>query len=136
VEYTGGDLLNELVVENQRRFGGPNRRFTPLDLTTSDLPGADILLCRDCLVHLSFAEIAQALGNIARSRIRYLLTTTFPSQSSNLDIVTGDWRPINLQSEPFGLPEPMELINEGCTEGKGVFADKSLGLWPVEQLHR
>lgn len=134
VRYTGGDLLNEVVEANQARFGGPNRRFIQLDLTVSPLPEADILLCRDCLVHLSFADIGKALENIGRSRISYLLTTTFPAQSANLDVVTGDWRPINLQAEPFGFPDPIELINEGCTEGDGVFADKSLGLWRVGDL--
>jgi SAM-dependent methyltransferase len=134
--YTGGDLLEELVAQNQKRYGGPSRHFVQLDLTVSDLPGADLLLCRDCLVHLSFADIARAFRNISRSGIALLLTTTFPAQSVNTDIVTGDWRPLNLQEPPFNLPAPAEVINEGCTEGDGVFADKSLGLWRLEDLPR
>jgi hypothetical protein len=57
------------------------------------------------------------------------LTTTFPGCASNEDIVTGDWRPLNLQLAPFNLPAPDLLINEQCTEGGNLFADKSLGLW-------
>lgn len=136
LDYTGGDLLEELVELNQRRYGGPLRRFLQLDLTKSVLPRADLLLCRDCLVHLSFADIGRALANIHRSEITWLLTTTFPAQSRNLDIVTGDWRPINLQAEPFEFPPPQESINEGCTEGNGAFADKSIALWRVADLGR
>jgi len=134
LHYTGGELLEELVEQNRRLHGGPDRIFAQLDLTASNLPTADLLLCRDCLVHLSFADIDKALRNIRRSSLAYLLTTTFPAESVNADIVTGDWRPLNLQAAPFNLPTPVELINEGCTEGDGAFADKSLGLWRIRDL--
>ena len=134
LHYAGGELLEELVEQNRRLHGGPDRNFVQLDLTASNLPAADLLLCRDCLVHLSFADIDKALRNIRRSSIAYLLTTTFPAESANADIVTGDWRPLNLQAAPFDLPTPVELINERCTEGDGVFADKSLGLWRIRDL--
>lgn len=134
VSYVGGDLLPELVEENRRRQVGPGRDFQVMDLTTSRLPAADLLLCRDCLVHLSVAEAARALTNIRRARITYLLTTTFPEEPTNLDIVTGDWRPLNLQRPPFSFPPPLQLLNEGCTEGGGRFADKSLGLWRCADL--
>jgi hypothetical protein len=85
-------------------------------------------------VHLSFADIHRALSNVRRSRITYLVTTTFPGCEVNEDIVTGDWRPLNLELEPFGFPGPSELLNEGCSEAGGLFADKSLGLWRVADL--
>ena len=107
-----------------------------LDLTRDALPPADLLLCRDCLVHLSYADIRRALANVARSGIPYVLTTTFPGAKANEDIVTGDWRVINLEAAPFGFPPPLHLLNEGCTEAGGLFADKSLGLWRTEALAR
>jgi SAM-dependent methyltransferase len=134
IEYTGGDLLEELVDQCRRISAGRGRRFVRLDLTASPLPPADLLLCRDCLVHLSVEDIRRALANIRRSEITWLLTTTFPAQTANRDIVTGDWRPLNLQLPPFGFPEPVELLDEGCTEGEGRFRDKSLGLWRVSDL--
>jgi hypothetical protein len=63
-----------------------------------------------------------------------LLTTTFTSTRANHDIVTGDWRPIMLQQAPYGFPEPVALINEGCTEFDGRYPDKSLGLWRLADL--
>ena len=134
VRYTGGDIVAEVVADAARRHGARERRFLVLDLTRSPLPPADLLLCRDCLVHLSYTDIAKAVANIRRSRIEYLLTTTFTAESGFRDIVTGDWRPINLETPPFSFPRPVELLSEQCTEHDGAFADKALGLWRVRDL--
>lgn len=134
VRYIGGDLLPELIEENSRRYARQGREFRVVDLLESPLPQADIVLCRDCLVHFSFSDVARASNNLRRSGITWLLTTTFPAQSWNEDIHTGDWRPINLERAPFDWPTPVELLNERCTEGGGQFADKSLGLWRVSDI--
>ena len=134
VDYTGGDVLPELVRANQEQWGGPRRRFVTLDLLKDPLPEADLLLCRDCLVHLSLDSARAALANIRQSQCKWMLTTTFPECAANEDIVTGDWRPLNLQLAPFHLPAPRLLLNEACTEGGALFADKSLGLWRVDEL--
>ena len=134
VRYIGADIVPEVVDEAQRRCGAPDRQFLVLDLIRSDLPPADVLLCRDCLVHLSFADIANAIENVRRSAITYLLATTFTNEQGFRDIVTGDWRPLNLQRPPFSFPPPLELLMEDCTEHDGAFADKALGLWRVRDL--
>lgn len=131
IAYLGADLVPEVIARN--RVAHPDRAFAVLDLTATPLPAADLLLCRDCLVHLSFEDIARALDNIRRSGVTWLLTTTFPAQQDNEDIVTGDWRPINLMRPPFNLPEPESVLNEQCTENNGRFADKSLGLWKIHR---
>lgn len=132
IHYIGADLLPEVVARAAAR--SPDRQFLQLDLTASPLPPADLLLCRDCLVHLSFRDIERAIANLRRTGIAYLLATTFPDESTNRDVITGDWRPLNLEQRPFGFPPPLELLREGCTEQDGVFADKSLGLWRVADL--
>ena len=132
--YIGGDLLPEIVEPLAATFGDDRREFRVLDLTRDRLPLADLLFCRDCLVHLSYADIRRALGNAVDSGIPFILTTTFPGCEANEDIATGDWRVIDLERAPFHLPVPMRILNEGCTEGGGVFADKSLGLWRSEDL--
>lgn len=134
VDYLGADLLPELVDENRRRSGAQGREFAVLDLLASPLPRADLVLCRDCLVHLSFEDIARAVANIRRAGATHLLTTTFVDERANVDIVSGDWRPLNLQGPPFDWPRPLELVDEQCTEGGGLFADKCLGLWLVSDL--
>lgn len=132
IQYLGADLLPEMVERAAARM--PGREFYQLDLTLSPLPRADLMLCRDCLVHLSASDIWQALANLRLSGIVWLLTTTFPDEHENRDVITGDWRPLNLERPPFSFPSPVELLREGCTEQGGLFADKSLGLWRVSEL--
>jgi hypothetical protein len=130
----GADLLADLIQPLQSSYGDAKRRFVVLDLSRDLLPKADLLFCRDCLVHLSFADIRRALANVLRTDIPYLLTTTFSACEGNEDIVTGDWRPLNLERAPFHFPAPGVLLNEGCSEAGGIFADKSLGLWRTREL--
>lgn len=132
VEYIGGDIVAEMVEENQRRYGNHNHRFIHLDLIQDKLPQVDLILCRDCLVHFSDRHIFSALKNIKNSGSTYILTTTFVGLERNQNIPLGLWRPINLQLPPFGFPIPKMLIDEGCPlEG---YKDKHLGLWEIEDI--
>lgn len=133
-QYIGGDIVPELVVRNEAEFAGTNRRFRAMDITSDNLPKVDLIFCRDCLVHLPLREASAALRNFKRSGSRYLLTTTFPETRSNPEVLRGNWRALNLALPPFGLPQPLRLINEGCTEQGGLFKDKSLGLWSLDDL--
>jgi hypothetical protein len=108
--------------------------FYKRNLIIDKLQKVDLVLCRDCLVHLSFTDIFSALNNIIDSGATYLLTTTFTSRSENRNITTGQWRTLNLEIPPFSFPSPLKIINERCTEGDGVYADKSLGLWRIEDI--
>ncbi len=132
--YIGADLLPDVIAPLTAGFSGGRREFRILDLTRDPLPPADLLFCRDCLVHLSYDHIRRALMNVLRSGISYVLTTTFPGAEANEDIATGDWRTLDLQQAPFHFPSPVRILNEGCIEGGGAFADKSLGLWRVKDL--
>lgn len=134
VAYVGADIVDALVAQNTRRYGSERRRFERLDLTSDPLPAADVVLCRDCLVHLSYANIQPALDNVKRSGAGYFLTTSFPEMESNRDIEDGDWRPLNFQRAPFHFPPPMRTIVEHCIEAGGAYRDKSLCLWPITDL--
>ena len=136
IRYIGADLLPELIAPLQAVHTDARHQFTVLDLTSDPLPPADLLFCRDCLVHLSYEDIRKALENFRESRIPLLLTTTFPDSDRNEEIVTGDWRPLNLERPPFNFPPPANLLREGSTEAGGLFADKSLGLWRAADLLR
>ncbi len=131
-KYYGADIVDALVTKNQIFFGDGHHTFFCADLTCSELPKVDLIFCRDCLVHLSYENIVKALTNIKRSGNTYLLTTTFPNHS-NFEIVTGNWRPLNLQSNPFDFPSPLKIFNEKCTEDPR-YNDKSLALWRIKDL--
>jgi hypothetical protein len=62
------------------------------------------------------------------------LTTTFVDHADNVDIVTGEWRPLNLERAPFGFPPPHRTIDEKCLHSGGIYADKRLALWPLSQV--
>jgi hypothetical protein len=136
LDYVGGDIVGEIVASNEQRYGGPGtrRRFMRLDLTADPLPQVDVVLCRDCLVHLSFGHISQAFDNLRRSGSTWLLTTTFLEHHENADIESGDWRMLNLTRPPFNLPVPEAVLVEECLEGGGAYADKALGLWRIADL--
>jgi hypothetical protein len=134
IEYIGGDIVPLIVEENQRLHSRKSRRFTRLDLTQDVLPDADVLLCRDCLVHLSYANIRVVLANIARSNIRFVLITSFPGRRDNYDVADGDWRALDFQAPPFSFPEPRLAIVERCEEEDGAYADKALLAWRVDEL--
>jgi hypothetical protein len=136
IEYIGGDIVPAIVEENQHFHARESRRFVVLDLTRDSLPDADVLLCRDCLVHLSYANIRALLANIARSNIRFLLMTSFPGRGDNHDVVDGDWRPLDFQAPPFSFPEPRLTLVEHCEEEGGSYWDKSLLAWRVDDLRK
>jgi hypothetical protein len=136
IDYTGADIVADLVDRNTERYGTADRRFQCLSLTSDPLPRADVVLCRDCLVHLRYEQIFRAFANLRRSGSTYLLATTFTELDANTEIDTGDWRPVNLTLPPFALPEPLAVIIEGNTEVGGAYADKALGLWRIAELPR
>jgi hypothetical protein len=98
------------------------------------LPQADLVLCRDCLVHLSEQNVFAAIANFKQSGSRFVLTTTFYALAENPGGDTGGWRPINLQRPPFSFPQPMVLIPERSFDPAGSHTDKSLGLWELSSL--
>jgi hypothetical protein len=137
--YVGADIVDKLVATNQARYqrDDPGRCvfFTKMNLLTGPLPRHDLILCRDCLVHFSNADVSAALRQTKNSGSTYLLTTSFPFPRQNdKDIQTGDWRALNLEAAPFNLPKPLLAIVEGATERKGRVADKTLALWKIADL--
>lgn len=134
VDYTGADIVEELTRKNTETYGRDGIRFRCMNLIEDKLPKVDLILCRDCLVHLSFADIFLALGNVCSSQSEFFLTTTHTGRKENKDILTGQWRPLNLEIAPFMLPKPLELVIEDCPAGDGAYQDKALGLWRISNI--
>jgi hypothetical protein len=132
--YEGGDIVEQIVDRNHSYYGGEARLFRTIDLLRDPLPAADLILCRDCLVHFSFVDIFTAVGNLKRSGSKYLLTTHYANDRTNDDVHTGRWRPLNLTRPPFNFPSPLFVIDEECSEGDGRYQDKRLALWRLEDL--
>ena len=134
IRYIGADVVDAMVNENQRRFSNPERQFECVDLISGPLPQADLVFCRDCLVHLPFADALAAINTVRNSRSHWFLTTTFTRSAPNRELDTDGWRPLNLTLAPFDLPAPELVILEKCTEAGGLAGDKALGLWRIADL--
>ncbi len=134
INYTGADIVNDLIKKNTEQYGRDGVRFQKLNLIKDKLPKVDLVFCRDCLVHFCFEDIFHALDNLCNSQSEYFLTTTFTGTTENHDIATGQWRVLNLEIPPFILPKPLKIINEGCTESDGTYIDKALGLWRIADI--
>lgn len=134
IDCHGAELLPELVAAQREANRDPRWTFHAADLLADPLPRVDAILCRDLTVHLSFAEIAAVLANFRRTGARWLLTTAFTGERENLDTSEGRWRTLNLQRPPFSFPPPLMLLNEGCSEDGGRYADKCLGVWRLDDL--
>jgi 2-polyprenyl-3-methyl-5-hydroxy-6-metoxy-1,4-benzoquinol methylase len=131
VRVTGVDIVPDLIERLRGRAarGEVSGDYHLADITSDSLPRCDAILCRDCLVHLSFANIARAVDNFRRTGARWLITTTFPEWEHNTDCEDGDWRALNFERSPFYWGAPVELLNENCMEAGGGWRDKSLGVW-------
>jgi hypothetical protein len=129
VDYVGADIVPELVVRNRASnpaFG----RFEVMDLVSDDLPCVDVIMIRDCFIHLPNRMVSKAIENVKRSNARYLLASTYPERAENIDIEIGGYRAIDLEKAPFSLPKPLEVI----LETEGIASGKSMALWNVKAL--
>ena len=115
IKYIGGDIVKDLITRNNMIYGSEDIMFQHLDITRDPLPKSDLMVVRDCLFHFSFKDIHRFLRNFHNSNIRFLLTTTHRAigEVKNYDIVTGDYRKIDLFSTPFCFPDnPVQRITD------------------------
>ena len=133
-KYIGADIVKPLIEKNIEEYACKNISFRQLDIIIDDLPKVDLIICRDCFVHFSSKDVLSSLKNICSSKSTYLLSTSFVDQKHNKEILTGQWRPINLMRPPFNLPKPISVINEGYLHQNEKYKDKSLAIWRIEDI--
>ncbi len=119
ITYVGVDVVDELIAQNNRRFGSDRIRFACLDITQDPLPQADLCLIREVLQHLSNHEIAQVLQAV--KQYRYVIYSDYQPAGltdfvPNRDIPHGHdtrlWKnsAVCLDQPPFNLN--VELLLE------------------------
>lgn len=128
VQYIGADIVPKLVEELQQKYASPRRSFIVLDLTSQQLPQADALLCRDCLIHLSFSDIRRVLQRFLESRCTYLIVSHYPTLLANYDIVTGEHRQVSLRHAPFNFPAPMTELDDSGDGGMDA-CQRVMAVW-------
>ena len=129
VEYIGIDVVQSVISANEDTFASAERHFYCMDAVDDALPKADVVLCREILFHLSFADAKDLLNNVKRSGARYLMATSDTCTAFNANVRTGDYRPLNLRRRPFRFPAPQAwLQDEAMVGGRG------LGTWILDEI--
>lgn len=144
VKYIGGDISKEVIDDVKAEHGGKDRKFMHLDLATSKLPKCDMIMVRECLIHLTDPYRWDVIANIHKAKIPYLLLT-MDLVDENIPLeVNGDHRNFNPMLAPFNFPAPVHHVPESSDE---VALDvltpanvgpwkriRAMGLWSHEQL--
>lgn len=73
VSYTGVDVVQPLVEDNNRRFGNESVCFHCLDIATDDLPDGELCLIREVFQHVSNAQIRAVLAKL--NKYNYVIFT-------------------------------------------------------------
>lgn len=118
-QYTGVDVVPELIAHHVANYSTETVTFRCLDITEEDLPGGDLCLVRQVLQHLSNAEIAAVLRKLRSYRF-VLITEHFPRMSVALsankdkphgpDTRSVDHSAVVLTAPPFSLQRVQEVL--------------------------
>mgnify|MGYP002654807825 CR=1 FL=1 len=129
VHYQGGDIVPELIEQLKQQH--PEYTWWEMDVTTTPLPTVDLMMCRDCLMHLSLTDIRKFRQNFLDSGSRYLLTTHH-AEPNNSDIESGGYRHISMYHAPFNMQPNSEL--ERIRDYIHPYAERYMLLFSREQI--
>jgi hypothetical protein len=132
--YIGGDIVRPMIDQNTTSYANDRTSFIHLDITQDPLPQADLWFCRDCFFHLSLADIFSALHSFVDSGIPYIMTSTLTGvpEPKNHDILSGDFRPVDLFAVPFLFaPDVLFRVNDFAP---GEASTREMCLWSREQV--
>lgn len=125
-KYTGIDIVKK-IIESNKIFETNSIKFYAANIIDCSLEKTDLILCRDCFIHLTYYQISKAMQNFKNSHSKYLLTNTYETDK-NTDVLTGQYRKINLFLPPFNFPKPLDIIEEDPQDKKYI------ALWRQEDL--
>jgi hypothetical protein len=131
VEYVGADIVARIIKANTAQHANRRIRFFQVDLTQTKFPRADLMICRDCLFHLSYRDINLVLTNFVASGIPLLLTSTHLGVVTNRDICSGDFRLTDLFSAPFNFSKDVLYRIEDWVP---PFPPREMCLWSHDQV--
>ena len=68
LELHQAEFLARTIRNNETFLIGSNSKFIKIDITKESLPESDLMICRDCLIHLSFESIRLFFENFRKSK--------------------------------------------------------------------
>lgn len=134
-KYIGVDIVDYIIADNKKKFAGRDKMdFYCMDIISDPTPCVDLIICRDTLVQLPYADILQILSNFKKSGSKYILMTHFSGNRKNSNVNVGQWRTLTFTANPFNFSNPTDIINENCTECNGLYSDKCMALWKLSDI--
>lgn len=116
VKYIGGDISKELIAEVKAEHGGEGRKFMHLDLASSKLPKCDMIMVRECLIHLTDEVRWEVIANIHKAKIPHLLLTV-DLVDENIPLTeNGQHANFNPMIAPFNFPDPVHHVPESSDQ--------------------
>jgi len=116
--YIGIDASKRVIANNQQAFLRSGVSFVNLPSDCNDIPCADLLVCKDVLMHLSTKEVQDIVSILPNFKYA-LITNDVPCLSAfgeiilalrrpfwpvvNREIKTGDYRTLDPTQRPFNL---------------------------------
>jgi SAM-dependent methyltransferase len=112
IDYKGYDVVERVIAKDQAKYTKPNVHFFVADITTADLPEADLLLSKHVIQHLPNADVARFLKQLPKYKHVLLTNGVDPRTMSgeNRDIPMGGYRPLDPTKPPFDLPGRKTLM--------------------------
>jgi SAM-dependent methyltransferase len=145
--YIGIDASKSVIKNNQKSFSRPGVSFADLPKDYNDLPDADLLVCKDVLMHLSTKEVQDILSILPNFK-HALITNDIPCASAfekiilklrhlfspvvNKEIKTGDYRTLDPTQHPFNL----KLKNAFEWKGSNLILGKDCAWTKRTYLHQ
>jgi SAM-dependent methyltransferase len=118
IDYTGVDIVPEVIEMLNATYGSSNVRFLCRELVADELPCAELCVIKDVLQHLSNESVRSFIEKL-RSNFKMALLTNDISHrkqgnwrtlwkteviEANSGIPNGGYRPLRLRETPFHLP--------------------------------
>jgi len=144
VDYTGVDIVPDIIRHHQQNFARFGWRFYEWDVVRDGLEftnaSFNLILCRTLLQHLYSADVLRSLAHLSSAPFRYrqrvfLLTSSFSRHQRNEELeITGDnpgrFRRLNLELPPVSLVPPLCLVRDGPPDAREAWF-LHLGLWEL-----
>jgi SAM-dependent methyltransferase len=105
INYVGIEVVESVVRRNIENFQASNISFLLADGANYPLPAADLLICKDVLQHLPFADIYQIVRQFRQFKYCLIINDVNPITLTckNKDINRGGYRQLDLTRKPFRL---------------------------------
>ena len=119
IHYHGIDVAKSVIESNQKTYSSPTVKFSVLG-SYEELPQADLLICKDMLMHLDRKEVQAIIRDAFPKFTNVLITSDVHPYSKvgefflkargkwegmfNEDILTGEMTPFDIRMSPYNLP--------------------------------